>query len=170
MSIGFGYRDGDSFENITLCDKQELIDLFYPVGTCIWSTSTEFNPSESIGGSWSRITYSGIPRFAEDNNPRETGGSWQHKHSIPLGWDGHKGQSINTTFYYWYNSDFLPSQGSYVVNGWQTRNNATMAVEQGSNPLRLAYTSPQFINEDPNGQDGAAVVPFYTINCWERVA
>lgn len=163
MSIGFGYRDGDSFENITLCDKQELIDLFYPVGTCIWSTSTKFNPSESIGGSWSRITYSGVPRFAENNKPRVSGGSWQHKHSMPLGWDG-------PTFYYWYSSGLRPFHGSYVVRGWQIRNSATTSVEQGNNLLRVGYTSSSFTNEDPSGQTGTPVVPFYTINCWERVA
>ena len=169
MSIGFGYRDGDSFENITLCDKQELIDLFYPVGTCIWSTSTGFNPSESIGGSWSRITYSGVPRFAENNNPRNTGGSWQHQHAIPIGWDGHKGQATRTTFYYWYNAEMLPFYGSYVPTGWQTRSQATMDIEQGSSPLRAAYTSNQFVDSN-TGSMGSATIPYYTINCWERVA
>lgn len=169
MSIGFGYRSGSSFETITLCDKQELLDLFYPVGSCLWSVDGSFNPASTIGGSWTQITYSGVPRFAENSNPRQTGGSWQHKHRMPFGWDGHKGAAQNTTFYYWYNSDLLPSDGSNVVNGWQTRINATMAVEQGSNPLRLAYVSTQFVSDD-TGSMGTACVPYYTIVCWERVA
>lgn len=169
MSIGFGYRNGDDFESIELCDRQELLDLFYPVGSCLWSVNGNLNPAATIGGSWTQIKYSGVVRLAEDASPTQTGGSWQHKHIIPLGWDGHKGTAQNTTFYYWYNSDLMPSYGSYVVTGWQTRRSATMAVEQGSNPLRLAYTSDPFRSNDVGSMDGACV-PWYTMMCWRRVA
>lgn len=169
MSIGFGYRDGDSFESITLCDKQELLDLFYPVGSCLWSVNGSLNPAATIGGSWTQIKYSGVVRFAEDANPTQTGGAWQHKHVMPFGWDGHKNQAQNTTFYYWYNADFLPTYGSYVVNGWQTRREATMAVDQSGNLLRVGYTSDQFTADNTSNM-GNACVPWYTVMCWQRVA
>lgn len=169
MSIGLGYRDGDSFEIITLCDKQELLDLFYPVGSCLWSVNGNLKPASTIGGSWAQIKRSAVLRFAEDFTPRRFGGSWQHQHIMPFGWDGHKGAAQNTTFYYWYNSNLLPQYGSCVVNGWQTRGSATMAVEQGSNLLRLGYTSNPFSDGD-TGNMGAACVPWFTVICWERVA
>lgn len=158
MSIGFGYRNGDDFESITLLDKQELLDFLYPVGS-VFFCYTDMSPAEIMGGSWTSLGNDRLIRIVNDTSRLlETGGSWSHKHLTTIGFDQHKGQTTNVEQYMWVDNGGFPNYGSEVLNA-MVASYITGAATASARLGRFAYT-----------QDNITELPYIMIRGWYRTA
>lgn len=61
--IGFGKmaeREGFDFGGDVYYKNTELIDLFYPIGSYLYTSNTSYNPNSALGGTWTSSTSNGV--------------------------------------------------------------------------------------------------------------
>lgn len=141
---------------------EDYRDVLYPVGSVILSADDDFNPSETIGGSWNKITYNGYLRFANTKSTASTGGDWNHKHRDAFGWEAPDSKSIR--FWGWRGAEGFSSFGTEVVTGthhWSYRivNGDFEMTSIASGPTRLNYV--ETVSTEP---------PYMALAAWQRVA
>lgn len=141
---------------------EDYRDTLYPVGSVILSANDNFNPSETIGGSWTKIQYNGYMRFANVASTGSNGGDWQHYHRDAFGWEAPDSHSIK--FWGWRAADGSASYGTEVVMGTQhfvyriVNGDFEMASLEGG-PTRLNHV--ETVTVEP---------PYLALAAWQRVA
>lgn len=141
---------------------EDYRDTLYPVGSVIFSASDDFNPSETIGGSWTKIQYNGYMRFANVKSTGSSGGDWQHKHRDAFGWEAPDSNSIQ--FWGWRGADGSAAFGTEVVGDTQhfvyriTNGNFQMISNQAG-PTRLNHVETVVVEP-----------PYLALAAWQRVA
>lgn len=141
---------------------EDYRDTLYPIGSVILSANDDFNPSETIGGSWNKIDYNGYLRFANVMGTGSSGGNWNHFHRDAFGWEAPDSRSIK--FWGWRSAEGSSAYGTEVVTGtqqWHYRitNGDFEMVSLDSGPTRLNYV--QTVSVEP---------PYLALAAWQRVA
>ena len=149
--------------------SQDLIDLFYPVGTYYETSNLDFNPNNEWGGTWKedtagRVTVAYDSSQSEFNTVGKTLGSkylQSHTHSGSIGYDGNHSHSYDRYAY--------QAQGT----NWGTLNNSNWGDKCWGN---TAYTSTTgnhnhslTINNTGDGNEGN-IQPSIVVKRWHRTA
>jgi len=98
--------------NDTKLSKEQVLDLFYPVGTIYQTTDSKFDPEVKWGGTWEQISGKFLLSDSNDYTIGDTGGEATHKltvqempshtHSMYVNNDGSS-------------SSWSPTSGTYLV-------------------------------------------------------
>ena len=96
---------------------EDYRDTLYPVGSVILSANDDFNPSETIGGSWNKINNDAYMRFANTKSTASAGGNWQHTHKDAFGWEVPDSESIK--FWGWRDISGFAAYGTDVITNTQ---------------------------------------------------
>lgn len=121
---------------------EDYRDVLYPVGSVIFSANDDFNPSETIGGSWNKITYNGYLRFANEASASSTGGEWNHTHKDAFGWEAPDSNSIK--FWGWRDSQGFAAYGTDVITGTQ---HWTYRIVNGDFQMASIANGPTRVNK-----------------------
>ena len=141
---------------------EDYRDTLYPVGSVILSASDDFNPSETIGGSWTKIQYNGYMRFANVKSTGSSGGAWQHYHRDSFGWEAPDSNSIR--FYGWRAADGTAAYGTEVVSGTQL---FSYRIANGDFQMGSLQSGLTRIN---HVETVSVEPPYLALTAWQRVA
>lgn len=141
---------------------EDYRDTLYPIGSVILSADDDFNPSETIGGSWNKIDYNGYLRFANVVSAGSTGGTWNHTHRDAFGWEAPDSESIK--FWGWRDISGFAAFGTEVVTNTQ---HWTYRVVNGDFQMVSNQGGPTRVNK----VETVSVAPAYlALAAWQRVA
>lgn len=65
--------------NETKMSKEQILDMFYPIGTIYQTTDTRFDPADTWGGTWERIKDRFLLAAGDTYTGGSTGGEATHK-------------------------------------------------------------------------------------------
>lgn len=141
---------------------EDYRDTLYPVGSVILSANDDFNPSETIGGSWSKINNDAYMRFANTKSTTSTGGEWNHTHKDAFGWEAPDSESIR--FWGWRDASGFAAYGTDVITGtqqWTYRivNGDFQMVSNQGGPTRVNKVETVIVEP-----------PYLALAAWQRVA
>ena len=136
----YGFNDDKSKAEV--CTKDELLNIFYPVGSIYETTDNDFVPDEVWGGTWQRIKGRFLLGSSDEYGIGVTGGSAdavvvKHKHSFTLG-----------------------SLTMFTVGG-----SSANTYKVGGTPAPTNYTE-----EEGEAGTGKNMPPYLVVNIWKRTA
>lgn len=98
--------------NETKMSKEQILDVFYPIGTIYQTTDTRFDPADAWGGTWERIKDRFLLAAGDTYTGGSTGGEATHKLTVQ--------EMPNHTHTMYINNDgssasWSPDSGTYLV-------------------------------------------------------
>ena len=150
-------RDAPKVVVTATMSRSEMLDLFYPVGTCYVTVDNSFNPNEAWGGTWVKLS--------EGQNVIQAGSTFK------FGTTG--GEATHTLTVNEMPSHRHPASQSYDTNGWQSFSGGflrfnTPATSGGTGWSDNAY--PTLIGLTGGSQAHNNMPPYVAGNIWKRTA